>query len=99
MPCRRCAGCTASIPEVPPVLPAIHRDLHLDEKLVGALTGLPILLLAAAAVPGSLLVARLGARRALAVGLGLVAGAGAARGVGPSTPLLLAMTVLVGLGI
>jgi CP family cyanate transporter-like MFS transporter len=88
-----------TILEVPPVLPAIHRDLHLDEKLVGALTGLPVLLLAAAAVPGSLLVARLGARRALVVGLGLVAAAGAVRGVGPSTPLLLAMTVLMGLGI
>src|SRR5437868_156283 len=88
-----------TILEVPPVLPAIHRDLHLDEKLVGALTGLPVLLLAAAAVPGSLLIARLGARRALVVGLGLVAAAGAVRGVGPSTPLLLAMTALMGLGI
>src|SRR5437763_13992945 len=88
-----------TILEVPPVLPAIHRDLQLDEKLVGALTGLPVLLLAAAAVPGSLLIARLGARRALVVSLALVAAAGAARGAGPSTPLLLAMTVLMGLGI
>src|SRR5947199_8931701 len=88
-----------TILEVPPVLPAIHDDLHLDEKLVGALTGLPVLLLAAAAVPGSLLIARLGARRALVVSLALVAAAGAVRGVGPSTPLLLAMTVLMGLGI
>jgi CP family cyanate transporter-like MFS transporter len=93
------AALRVTILEVPPVLPAIHRDLHLDEKLVGALTGLPVLLLAAAAVPGSLLIAHLGARRALVVGLGLVAAAGAVRGVGPSTPLLLAMTILMGLGI
>jgi MFS transporter, CP family, cyanate transporter len=93
------AALRVTILEVPPVLPSIHRDLHLDEKLVGALTGLPVLLLAAAAVPGSLLIARLGARRALVVGLGLVAAAGAVRGVGPSTPLLLAMTVVMGLGI
>lgn len=84
---------------VPPLLPAIHHSLRLDEKTVGVLTGLPVLLLAVAAVPGSLLVARLGARRALIAGLALVALAGAARGLGPSTPLLLAMTFLMGLGV
>ena len=84
---------------VPPVLTAIHRSLRLDETTVGVLTGLPVLLLAAAAVPGSLLVARLGARRALIAGLTLVAVAGAARGIGPSTPLLLAATLVMGLGV
>src|SRR5579872_7177010 len=48
---------------IPPLLPTIHRDLHLDEKTVGVLTALPVLLLATGAVFGSLLVARLGARR------------------------------------
>ena len=76
---------------VPPVLPAIHHDLHLSETLVGALTALPVLLLAAAAVPGSLLVARLGARRALILGLLVVGLAGAARGVGGAAPVLFAM--------
>lgn len=84
---------------VPPLLPAIHRDLHLTETLVGALTSLPILLLAAAAVPGSLLIARVGARRALALGLGTIALTGAVRGVGPVTPILFAMTFLMGAGI
>lgn len=84
---------------VPPVLPAIHHDLHLSETLIGALTALPVLLLAAAAVPGSLLVARFGARRALILGLLVVGLAGAARGVGGAAPVLFAMTFLMGAGI
>jgi CP family cyanate transporter-like MFS transporter len=84
---------------VPPLLPAIHQSLHLDEKLVGALTGLPVLLLALAAVPGSLLIAYLGARRALLLGLGLVSVAGLARGGGTAVPILFAMTFLMGIGI
>jgi CP family cyanate transporter-like MFS transporter len=92
-----CLRCT--VLAVPPVLPVIHRDLRLDETLVGALSSLPVLLLAAAAIPGSLLIARIGARRALALGLGVVALAGAARGLGPDVPILFAMTFLMGAGI
>src|SRR3546814_6900041 len=47
----------------------IHEDLALDPVLVGALNALPILLFAALAVGGSRLIARIGARRALVVGL------------------------------
>src|SRR5205814_2144718 len=68
---------------VPPVIPALHRDLRLSEAGIGALNGLPVLLMAAAAVPGSLLIARVGARRALLTGLVLVGAAGALRGAGP----------------
>lgn len=84
---------------VPPLIPLIHRDLHLDEKSVGALVSLPVLLLATAAVPGSLLIARLGVRGALATGLGLVAVFGALRGFGPSTPVLFSTTFLMGVGV
>ncbi|HEV2035056.1 MAG TPA: MFS transporter [Candidatus Dormibacteraeota bacterium] len=84
---------------VPPVIPLIHHDLHLDEKTVGALVALPVLLLATAAVPGSLLIAKLGLRGALIVGLGLVALFGAVRGVGPSTTVLFWATFLMGLGV
>jgi CP family cyanate transporter-like MFS transporter len=84
---------------VPPVIPLIHHDLHLDEKAVGALVSLPVLLLATAAVPGSLLIARYGVRGALAVGLGLVAVFGALRGVGSSVSILFPATFLMGLGI
>ena len=65
---------------VPPLVPLIHRDLHLDEKSIGALVSGPVLLLAIAAVPGSLLIARLGVRGALLAGLGSVTVFGALRG-------------------
>lgn len=84
---------------VPPVLPLIHADLQLDEKGVAALSGLPVLLLGIAAVPGSLLIARIGPRRALIAGLWLIGCSSALRGVGPSVPLLFGMTLLMGAGI
>jgi MFS transporter, CP family, cyanate transporter len=84
---------------VPPLISLIHRELHLDEKAVGALVSLPVLLLAIAAVPGSLLIAKLGVRGALVVGLGFVAVFGALRGFGPSTPVLFTATFLMGVGV
>jgi CP family cyanate transporter-like MFS transporter len=84
---------------VPPLIPLIHRELHLDEKAVGALVSLPVLLLAAAAVPGALLIARLGVRGALLIGLACVAVFGGLRGFGPSTPVLFSATFLMGVGI
>lgn len=84
---------------VPPVLPLIHRTLALNEAAVGALTGLPLLLLGVAAVGGSLLISRIGARRAWIAGLLLVAAGSAARGAGPSEAMLFAMTFVMGLGV
>ncbi|HYM97263.1 MAG TPA: MFS transporter, partial [Candidatus Sulfotelmatobacter sp.] len=84
---------------VPPLIPLVHHDLHLDEKAVGALVSIPVLLLAAAAVPGSLLIAKLGVRGALFAGLGLVAVFGALRGFGPSTTVLFSATFLMGAGV
>ncbi|MFI5284190.1 MAG: CynX/NimT family MFS transporter, partial [Candidatus Dormibacterales bacterium] len=84
---------------VPPLVPLIHHELRLDEKAVGALVSLPVLLLASAAVPGSLLISKLGIRRALIAGLGFVAIFGALRGLGPSTPVLFACTFLMGVGV
>lgn len=84
---------------VPPVIPQIHRQLDLDEKGISILTGLPILLLAAAAVPGAVLIARVGPRRALLTGLIAVAAGSALRGVGPSLTVLFAATFLMGVGV
>jgi len=84
---------------VPPLVPLIHRELHLDEKSVGALVSGPVLLLAIAAVPGSLLIAKLGIRGALIAGLGSVAVFGALRGYGPSLPVLFSATFLMGVGV
>lgn len=84
---------------VPPVLPLIHRDLALGETAVAALTGLPVLLLGIIAIPGALLIARIGPRRALIAGLVVIAISSALRGAGPSTPLLFVMTFLMGAGV
>src|SRR5438093_5108208 len=84
---------------VPPLIPLIHRDLHLDEKAIGAVVSGPVLILAIGSIPGSLLIARLGARGALLAGLGAVAVFGGLRGYGPSVPVLFTSTFLMGLGI
>lgn len=84
---------------VPPVLPLIHADLGLSEAAVGALGSLPSLVFAFAAVPGSLLIARLGARPTLVAGLLLTALAAAARGAAGDVPLLYLTTLLMSAGI
>ncbi len=84
---------------VPPLLPRIHQDLHLDESAIGFLTGIPVLLVALAAVPGSLLIAKLGPRRALMLSLTVIALAGAARSLGSSPLILFSMTFVMGCGI
>lgn len=84
---------------IPPVVPLIHRDLRVDEKTIGLLTGMTPALLAIAAIPGSALIARVGARRALIGGLIAMAITSALRGLGPATSVLLVMTVLMALSI
>ena len=84
---------------VPPVIPLIHDELRLTATEVGILTGLPSMLFAFAAVPGSLLIARLGVRTALVVGLSLTAIGGALRGSLPDVAWLYAMTIAMGAGV
>ena len=84
---------------IPPLIPFIHQDLHLSEKAVGALNGLPVLILGLGALFGSLLLARTGVIRALIAGLAIAALGGALRGVGPETAILFAMTAIMGLGV
>jgi CP family cyanate transporter-like MFS transporter len=84
---------------VPPVVPLIHDELGLNATQVGILTGLPSMLLAAAAVPGSLVIARLGVRNALVVGLLVTALGGALRGLIPDVGWLYAMTIVTSAGV
>jgi CP family cyanate transporter-like MFS transporter len=84
---------------VPPVIPLIHDDLHLSQTQVGILTGLPSLLFAFAAVPGSLLIARTGVLAALAIGLLLNAAGSALRGAINDVLWLYAMTIAMGVGV
>ena len=84
---------------VPPTLPALHQALRLSYSVAGLLTSLPVFLMAAGAIPGAYLVSRVGARRAVAVGLILVAVGAGLRGAFPSTLMLFAWTVVLALGI
>ncbi len=84
---------------VPPVIPLIHRDLRLNESGIAALANLPVLTLAVSSMFGGLLTARLGARGAVIAGLWVIAISGALRGLGPSVPMLFAMTIVMGAGI
>ena len=95
------AGCALrlTILAVPPVIPRIHDELALNATQVGILTGLPSLLFAIAAVPGALLIARLGVTAAMVVGLTLNAVGGALRGLLPDVYWLYAMTIAMGAGV
>jgi len=84
---------------VPPVIPLIHRDLHLNESGIAALSNLPVLTLAVSSMFGGLLTMRLGARGAVIAGLWAIAISSALRGFGPSIPMLFAMTIVMGAGI
>ncbi len=92
-------GLRLTILAVPPVIPLIHDELNLSATQIGILTGLPSMLFAIAAVPGSLLIARLGVRTALVVGLGITAIGGALRGALPDIGWLYAMTIAMGAGV
>jgi CP family cyanate transporter-like MFS transporter len=92
-------GLRLTILAVPPVIPLIHDELKLNATQIGILTGLPSMLFAFAAVPGSLLIARLGVRTALVAGLSLTAIGGALRGAIPDVAWLYAMTIAMGAGV
>jgi CP family cyanate transporter-like MFS transporter len=93
------AGLRLTVLAVPPVIPLIHADLQLSETEIGILTGLPSLLFALAAVPGSLLIARVGAVAALVIGLLIDGVASGLRGAAPNAAWLYAATIAMGAGI
>ena len=76
------AGAAMRLPllAVPPVIRLIHDDLHMTETQVGLLIGIPLLMFAIAAVPGSLLIAWAGA------GLIAVAASSSRRSLPPAAP-------------
>jgi CP family cyanate transporter-like MFS transporter len=93
------AGLRMGILAVPPVIPALQRDLGLTGTGVGILSALPIVLFAVAALPGSLLIARFGALHTLVTGLLLTAAGTALRSALPTASVLLAGTFVMGAGI
>jgi MFS transporter, CP family, cyanate transporter len=84
---------------MPPVIPLIHDELQLSETQVGLLVGLPLALFAIAAVPGSLLIARIGAQLAVLLGMVIAALAGATRGAAVDVSTLYAAVIATGFGV
>ncbi len=84
---------------MPPVIPLVHAELHMTETQVGLLVGLPLLLFALAAIPGSLLIARIGPSRAVLAGMVIAAFAGAARGLAIDVWTLYAAALATGFGV
>ncbi len=84
---------------MPPVIPLVHSELHMTETQVGLLVGLPLLLFALAAIPGSLLTARIGPIRAVVAGMLIAALAGAARGAAIDVWTLYAAVLVTGFGV
>ena len=58
---------------VPPAIPALREEFHLTGTEIGALSGAPIVIFAAASLAGSRLVARIGVIAAATAGLLLTA--------------------------
>jgi MFS transporter, CP family, cyanate transporter len=84
---------------VPPVIPALRGEFDLSGTDIGILTGLPVILFAAAALVGSRLVSRLGAVKAVVIGLVLTASGSALRALVPDVVSLFAATIAMGGGV
>ena len=92
-------GLRLSILAVPPAILSIQSDLRLSGTEVGVLSGLPLILFAIAALPGSLLIARFGALATLASGLLIAGVASGLRGAVLDALVFYAATVVMSVGI
>src|ERR1700720_3895161 len=84
---------------MPPVIPQVHDELRMSETQVGLLIGLPLAMLALAAIPGSLLIARVGATLAVTLGMTIAAIGGAARAAAIDVWTLYAASIVSGFGV
>ncbi len=95
------AGVYLRIPVLvaPPLAPFISDELALTQALTGALTTLPILMLAVGAMPGSLAISRIGPRNTLALAMVIMVIGSAGRGLVPDTTTLMVASAVMGLGV
>jgi CP family cyanate transporter-like MFS transporter len=84
---------------VPPVISIIREELHLTGTQLGLLSGIPVVLFAIAATPGSSLIARVGLRRTLLAGLAVAAGGGALRALSADVWQLYLTSIVMSAGI
>lgn len=83
----------------PPLAPFISDELLLSQALTGALTTLPILMLAVGAMPGALAISRLGPRNTLALAMVIMVIGSAGRGLVPDASTLMLASAVMGLGV
>jgi len=95
------AGVYLRIPVLvaPPLAPFISDELGLTQALTGALTTLPILMLAIGAMPGSLAISRIGPRNTLALAMVIMVIGSAGRGLVPDTLTLMMASAVMGFGV
>ena len=95
------AGVYLRIPVLvaPPLAPFISDELALTQALTGALTTLPILMLAIGSMPGSLAIARIGPRNTLALAMVIMVIGSAGRGLMPDTLTLMIASAVMGIGV
>ena len=95
------AGVYLRIPVLvaPPLAPFISDELALTQALTGALTTLPILMLAIGSMPGSLAIARIGPRNTLALAMVIMVIGSAGRGLMPDTLTLMLASAVMGIGV
>ncbi len=84
---------------VPPVISLIQRDLNLSGTEIGLLSGIPVVVFAIVAAPGSIVIARMGVRGALVSGLLIAAGGGLLRAISSNAWQLYLTTMLMSVGI
>ncbi|KAA1174499.1 MFS transporter [Marinobacter salinexigens] len=83
----------------PALAPFISEELGLSQTLTGALTTLPILMLAAGAMPGSLAISRIGPRNTLALAMVIMVIGSAGRGLVPDISTLMIASAVMGFGV
>jgi CP family cyanate transporter-like MFS transporter len=93
------ASLRLTILAVPPVISIIQQDLHLSGTEVGLLSGVPVILFAIAATPGTTLIARFGVRSTLITGLAIAAIGGALRGATSNAWQLYLASIVMSSGI
>ena len=84
---------------VGPVLPEMTEELGMSHAVAGLLITLPVLIMAAVAIPTASLGHRFGSRLVMTISLGLLAAAGTVRPLGDTAAWVLGWTVPIGIGI
>ena len=94
-------GWTLRVPilAAPPLATRIADTFDMGEAGIGALTTLPVVAVAFGAIPAAWIIARFNLRFVIVGGLLVMVAASVARGLVPSTAMLFAVSIVMGLGV